>query len=284
MTNRISKVESSSTQSERPVTFEQLKKNALVEKARRLIAPILAISSLTSTATAQTIAPTSAPVENKQAAPSKFTGVASVGIQYVATGYRKGSNLRLQLNAPKVGPVTPSVTAQLNSASTTGLWPALSANASMSLPIVSRKENQPAYLAVNPVFSAGVQFGMAGLDSEKTTDYLVLPYYSATLNVPLFATLDPATKSYFTFTPSANYFRYIRTSDYGLKVDDKNADGKPDFMRPKQQLYFGVTTGITFDNNKSFINTSVYHDPFDPSLEKSNGKSIFGYLNIGRNF
>lgn len=301
MTNITRHAESLSPQAGQPVTKEESNKGrSMVERTKRLIAPILVISSLTSTAAAQ-VSPPAAPVENKEAkaqpttAPSapvkveeegatKFSGVASTGIQYVSTGYRKGSNLKVQLNLPKLGPVTPSVAAQLNSAGTTGLVPALSANASVSLPVASREKPQPAYFAVNPVLGIGAQFVMAGLDNEKTTDFLALPYVSATLNFPTYATLDSESGTYFTFNPSINYLRYIRSSDYGLKVDDKNADGTPDFMRPKTQFYFGVTTGVTFDDNTTFINTGLYYDPFDPSLEKSDGTSVFGYLNIGRSF
>jgi hypothetical protein len=269
----------------------------IVYATRHFVAPVIIISALTSPAMAQTktSGPAQAQVQpqpqsqpqvsgavdatpNSSSDDFKISGTASASAQIFSSSWRKASNFRLQLNGPKWGPITSSV-----SALTTGYIYALGLGAGASLPVASRGEGKPAYFAINPAIGAGIEAEFFGINDEETSQMVIIPSVSASLSTPVIATLDSGSSTYFTFSPSVNFVRYIRSNDVELKIiADSDGDGEPDYKIPKQQLYFGVTTGVVYDKN--FLSTSVYYDPFDPSVKDAHGRAVFAYLNIGRNF
>jgi hypothetical protein len=200
---------------------------------------------------------------------SDIHGQVSVSTPYLSTTYRKGGSFKLQLNGSKLGPATPSLAATLLTNNNHAVFPMLQINAA---------GNAGPFSAL---VSAGVQGFLSGLDNPKTIDILAVPFVSGSVSLPLHFGIDSERVNSLTLTPSAHFMRYMRGSDIPLKIDDKNGDGKPDFTRPVQQLYFGFTGGATFDKN--FINTSIFCDPIDPTI-KSGALSIWGTLNAGRSF
>lgn len=215
--------------------------------------------------------------------PSSFMphGSISLATPYVSTTYRKAGGFSFRLDAPKLGPVTPSATATLLGNNAGALFPSAQLNLASRVAIISRNRGKSPLLALDPVVSAGVQGFATGLDNPKTTDYIAAPFVSGSLGLPVSVDIDSEKDTLLTITPSVNFARYLRGNDISLKMDDKNGDGKPDFTRPVQQFYYGLTAGMNFDKN--FIGASLFCDPSDPTV-KSGAQSVWGLLSAGRKF
>jgi hypothetical protein len=250
--------------------------NQICARVRAMAGAVLLASAVATAAEAQ---------EKPKDIPDTYrlNGSVSSSVQYLTTTYRKGHVFNVRLNAPKLGPIVPSADLSVSGLNACFV-PGVQVNMGANLDLASRPDGEPAYLAVNPSVNTGLAYYMTGLDQEKTTDYIPVPYASANLGLPIALSLDDKKSNYFSIIPSVSYKRLLRTTDLPLKIFDSDGDGTPDQMIPRHQFALGIAAGLLFDNKKTYLGANLNYDPLDPWMKKSGGVSLFGNLTISRNF
>ena len=218
------------------------------------------------------------PLETQASEPVEIHGSLTLAQSILSNTYRKGTAVTATVNGPQVGPAKPGLTFAVPTNGANALFPSAQVDLSLPIPILPKKEASPS-LSLIPKVSVGLQAFLTGLDKEASSETQAHPFLKAQLAASL--ALPLSHKTDFLFTPYANGLWYPGIDGVTLKMDDKDLDGQPDFVRPNTELTFGATTGIAFDGTN--LTTSWNIDPFDPTLEDG-VNSMWGTLNIGRQF